>query len=118
MESQIDNIDKKIVHLRDTMLEKYNESIKDINIYIDYAKQAAIDKAVQNRAALIKELDDRLALVKQFPSVLEADVVTSQEIQSDFDFRIEYQGSFRLHPSTLNMKQGKWKVLFLAKRID
>lgn len=118
MDSQINSIDKKIEHLRTTILEKYNESIEDINKNIEYAKQSAVEKVIMDRAALIKELDDRLALVKQFPSVLEADNVVLQDIEADYDFRIAYAGSFRSQPHEIYMKKGKWKVLILAKRTE
>jgi hypothetical protein len=63
-------------------------------------------------AALIKELDDRLDLIKQFPSVLDADLVSIKEFQ-DIN-KIEFYGS---RCDTLPLPGGKWKVLILAKRI-
>ncbi len=118
MESEIDKIDKKIIALRTTILEKYNDSIDEINKRIENAKQDAIDKVILDRAALIKELDDRLALVKQFPSVLEADNVKLLDIEGDYDFKVYWTGSFRNQPPETYFKKGKWKVLILAKRID
>lgn len=118
MESEIDKIDEKIMALKTTILDKYNESITKINKDIQIAKQDAINKVIQDRAALIKELDDRLALVKQFPSVLEADNVILQDIEANYDFYMSYSGSFSVQPHEMRLKKGKWKVLILAKRID
>lgn len=38
MESEIGSIDKKIAHLKDMIIEKYNESIKDIDKDISKVK--------------------------------------------------------------------------------
>lgn len=113
MENQIDSIEKQIEQIKASIIERYNESIKNIDKDISYAKEAALEKADQNKADLIKELDDRLALIKQFPSVLEADMVSIREIK---DLRMEFYGTMSQYIPSISF-EGKWKVLILAKRI-
>jgi hypothetical protein len=116
MENQIDIIEKQIELLKESIMKRYNESIKNIDKDISYAKEAALDETTQNRIALIKELDDRLALIKQFPSVLDADLVSLKEIEGLR--RIEFHGpSYNTLPISGESGKGKWKVLILAKRI-
>ncbi len=115
MENQIDIIEKKIELLKASIIERYNESIKNIDKDISHAKEAALDKITQNKDDLIKELDDRLALIKQFPSVLDADIVTIKEIQ-DLN-RIDFYGAGFGYVTLPVSGKGNWKVLILAKRI-
>lgn len=113
MDNQIDIIEKQIEQLKESIINRYNESIKNIDQDISYAREAALNKSIQNRIALIKELDDRLALIKQFPSVLDADLVSIKEIEGLT--RIEFHGPLY---NVLPMSgEGKWKILILAKRI-
>lgn len=115
MENQIDVIEKQIEQLKKSIIDRYDEDIKDIDKNISFAKEVSINKADEIKANLLKELDDRLALIKQFPSVLDADFVSIKEIPnlSEINFYSNMSGNERLNlPSN-----GKWKVLILAKKI-
>lgn len=116
MVDEIDKIDKQIEQLKLMILQKYNNSITTIEKDIANAKEAAIEKVVLNRAALIKELDDRLALIKQFPSVLEADLVTLKDIDNPHSTsEIRF---YTAHGDSITyLDPGKWKVLVLAKKV-
>lgn len=115
MENQIDIIEKQIEQLKASIMNRYNESIGNIERDISYSKETALDRVLQTRIELIKELDDRLALIKQFPSVLDADLVSIKEIH-DLT-RIEFYGSRSGYEILPVSGEGKWKVLILAKRI-
>ncbi len=113
MENQIDIIEKQIEQLKESIMNRYNESIRNIERDISYSKETALDRVLQTRIELIKELDDRLALIKQSPSVLDADLVTMKYFENLT--RIEFRGS--RYDDLSVPGEGKWKVLILAKRI-
>lgn len=115
MENQIDIIEKQIEQLKESIMNRYNESIGNIERDISYSKETALDRVLQTRIELIKELDDRLALIKQFPSVLDADLVSMKEIEGLT--RIDFLGRMPGYHQLPVSGEGKWKVLILAKRI-
>jgi hypothetical protein len=49
MENQIDIIEKQIEQLKESIMNRYNESIRNIERDISYSKETALDRVLQTR---------------------------------------------------------------------
>lgn len=114
----MDNIEAAIQKLRKNILDKYEKNRHEIQADFEQQEADSMQRFDDKMNALIKELDDRLALMRQFPSVLDADVVTvkEMEIRSSYDERISCGGEDITQLKNTKYP-AKWKILVMAKKL-